>query len=170
MNKMFKRVESELTAGGNTKVWLAKKLSESTQNINNWKRRGVPASKVKAIAHALGVSREYLEGSIEPTSLRVEASGADYRIQSKPVETKPVKHPHYLVYVDLKDSQVDKLLRKVLHRKDDLSYLLCSAWSNAEPFIELSVYRGDNQTPWTVMVLHEYIIGITDNHANRTSK
>ena len=60
---MFIRIEAELKAQGHTKIWLADTLGESNQNINNWKNRGVPANKVKAVADALGVTREYLEGS-----------------------------------------------------------------------------------------------------------
>jgi hypothetical protein len=157
MNKMFKRVESELKASGNTKVWLANILGESTQNINNWKARGVPASKVKAIAQALGVSREYLEGSTQNRDQGVATTDARYQ-----VAVKPGRLPRYEVFVDIMDSKIDKLLVKELKSKDGLHYLLCTAWLNAEPFIELRIWKGQNSAPWKVMVSQEHIIGITD--------
>jgi len=62
MNEMFTRIEVELSDQGKSKKWLADVLGESTQQLNHWRRRGVPAIKVKAIADALGVTRLYLEG------------------------------------------------------------------------------------------------------------
>jgi len=154
---MFKRVESELKASGNTKVWLANALRESTQNINNWKKRGIPPSKVKAIAQVLGVSREYLEGSVELKTQGVAATDAQYQ-----VVVKSERFPRFEVFIDIKDSKIDKLLAKDIKSRDGLYYLLCTAWLNAQPFIELRIWRDKNSIPWKVMVLQEHIIGITD--------
>jgi len=50
----------ELTNTGGTE--LARVLGlENDQNITNWKKRGVPANKISAVALALGLRREWLE-------------------------------------------------------------------------------------------------------------
>ena len=158
---MFKRVESELATGGHTKVWLANVLGESTQNINNWKTRGVPAGKVKAIAQALGVSREYLEGSADKTPQGVAATGAHYRVDARPDDL-----PRYKVFVDIKDPNIGKLLADHLKTNDDLVHVLCTAWLNAEPFVELSIWQEKISAPWKIMVLQEHIVAITDYSEN----
>ena len=62
MNETFKIIQSELDHKGKSKAWLADLLGESTQNINNWKKRAVPAAKLRQIAEALDVTTDYLEG------------------------------------------------------------------------------------------------------------
>jgi transcriptional regulator with XRE-family HTH domain len=77
MKNAFLRIQTELSARGDTLAWFAEQLGESTQNINNWKNRGVPAKKLREIAKILNVSRDYLEGVKPP------AHDSDLPIQVK---------------------------------------------------------------------------------------
>jgi hypothetical protein len=45
-----------------TPVWLADQLGVSIQVVSNWKARGVPASRRRDIATALGLTMDQLDG------------------------------------------------------------------------------------------------------------
>lgn len=49
-------VEREIRAQGGTLAEFARQIGVSAQNITNWKKRGVPGSKYRVIAHGLGWS------------------------------------------------------------------------------------------------------------------
>ena len=155
---MFKRIESQLRIQGKTKVWFADVLDESTQNINNWKKRGVPAAKVKRISEVLCVSREYLESG-EGTEQRVATPSADYVVKVDPNKIRP----SYNVFVDLKDEKVAKLLQPHLKSNGDLNYLDCAAWNYSDPFVAVDIWQGKGKPVFRVFLRHDCIVGITDH-------
>ncbi|MEA3643513.1 MAG: S24 family peptidase [Lamprobacter sp.] len=59
MNSMA-RVEAELRARGETLASFAARLGVRSQDINNWKRRGIPRTKQTSVAEALGWSLDQL--------------------------------------------------------------------------------------------------------------
>lgn len=44
---------------------LARKMGLSEQRVNNWRKRGIPAGKLRAVEEALGLKRFALEGDAE---------------------------------------------------------------------------------------------------------
>lgn len=52
--------------------WLADRLGVTAQVMTNWKRRGVPAARYRAIAEALGLTVDQVEG-VAPPPWRNEA-------------------------------------------------------------------------------------------------
>jgi phage repressor protein C with HTH and peptisase S24 domain len=65
MNPMA-RVEAEIRARGETLASFAGRLGVRSQDINNWKRRGIPRTKQSAVAAALGWSLDrLLTGKLE---------------------------------------------------------------------------------------------------------
>lgn len=58
---MMQLVERELRIQGKNLTWLANELDTTTQNVNNWKTRGIPARKVKPVADAIKVAVAWLE-------------------------------------------------------------------------------------------------------------
>lgn len=158
MHKMFKLIEDELKNQDKSKVWLADKLNESTQNINNWKTRGVPASKVKKIAEALNISREYLEGDTKQPQRAVASTKADYPER----EQKLPQSIEFVVFVESNDKRIAKLLSGYLHKQDELSFFYCTHWRYDNPFIEIDIWQGKDKTPARVYLLRDRIVGITD--------
>ena len=150
---MFKLIEAELKAQSKTKVWLANKLGESTQNVNNWKARGVPAGKVAKIAHALSVSREFLEGNTSGKGGYVnEPANNSYRDNDN--------NKKFLVFVDVKESRIRKLLDQFLHTSDGLSFVYSTSWKYTEPFLELNIWQAENEPPRKTFLPIVNIIGI----------
>lgn len=58
--------------------WLADELEESIQTVSNWKARGVPARRMRAIGRVLGLSLDQLEG-LAPLPWDVPAEGSNLR-------------------------------------------------------------------------------------------
>jgi DNA-binding transcriptional regulator YdaS (Cro superfamily) len=52
-------LETAIRIAGGT-AGLAKRINESVQTVNNWRARGVPASRCAAIERATGVDRRTL--------------------------------------------------------------------------------------------------------------
>ena len=154
---MFNRIESELKTLGKTKVWLADELNESTQNINNWRTRGVPAAKVLSIAQALSVTREYLEDTTATSKQQVATTKGVYPI-NKPRDNKI----NFIVFVDIKDPKVKKLLATHLISHDGMHGVYCSGWKSAEPFLELSIWVDEHTEPSKIYILVDCIVGITE--------
>lgn len=163
MNKMFKLIELELHQQGKTKVWFAGQLNESTQNINNWKVRGVPAAKVKGIADVLGVSREYLEGESSIATQSVASTRGDYRVEAAPASNKR----RYRVHVEPNDQGVEGLLSEHLHKEADTHYVDCLAWRHVDPFLEIELCTGDPELPERVYLPLDRIVGISDYHEHQ---
>jgi hypothetical protein len=157
MNKMFNRIQAKLESQGKTKVWLARALNESTQNINNWKIRGVPAAKVLSIAHALSVTREYLEGANTIDRQHVASPQGIY-----PINKTSHNAINFIVFVDVKEQKVKKLLAPYLVTRDAMHCVYCSGWKNADPFLELSIWIDEDNQPYKVYLLLDCIIGITE--------
>ncbi len=151
---MFKRIESQLKIQGKTKVWFAGILDESTQNINNWKKRGVPAAKVKKISQVLGVSREYLESG-KHLEQQVTTTAAEYIVD---ITSKQI---NYTVFVDVKDQKVAILLRQHLQSKNDLNFLHCSSWSYDDPFVAVDIWQEEQAATHRVLLRQDCIVGIT---------
>lgn len=154
---MFNRIETELKFQGKTKVWLADILDESTQNINNWKKRGVPAAKVKAIANALQVSRAYLEGEEHQDKQIVATPQADYKVEKN--GSNSIK---YVVFINTENIEVEKLLHEHLKNKGELNYVYVTNWKYADPFIELDLWLGSKQATKRLYLLLNCIVGITE--------
>ncbi len=77
MNKTLENLLDWASREGLTDAELARKLHESPQTLNNWKRRGaVPDGKVVKIAQIIGVPTDWLLTSQDPAERRMEA-GAD---------------------------------------------------------------------------------------------
>jgi len=153
---MFRRIESQLVARQKTKVWFSAALEESTQNINNWKKRGVPAAKVKRIAEVLGVSREYLESG-ERIVEGVASPKADYSVSSN-----RKNQINYKIFIDISDKKVAKLLRNHLETVDDMDCLYCMDWSYVDPFIAVDIWLGEEVSSMRVLLRQDCIVGITD--------
>ncbi|MEM7359420.1 MAG: hypothetical protein AAF431_09995 [Pseudomonadota bacterium] len=158
MNKMFKLIEQELQEQGKTKVWFANQLNESTQNINNWKVRGVPPAKVKGIADVLGVSREYLEGDSPIRFQAVASTRGDYRVES--VHSAD-KH-NYDVHITPGEQSIESLLGDHLQVINDLNFVRCSAWKHVDPFLEIDIWIGKDSKPERVYLPIDRIVAITD--------
>ena len=154
---MFNRIEAELESQGKTKVWLAQALNESTQNINNWKTRGVPATKVLGIAQALSVTREYLEDATTINKQHVASPLGVY-----PIDKSSNNDINFIVFVDVKDPKVKKLLAPYLVSRDGMHCVYCSGWKNADPFLELSIWVDKHTNPNKIYLLLDCIIGITE--------
>lgn len=153
---MFKLIEAQLKVQGKTKVWFADALNESTQNINNWKKRGVPASKVKRISEVLGVSRDYLED--EQTKVqRVASTGAEYALSSAG------KRANYQVFVDIQDQKLALLLKPYLKVVDGLTYLSCAEWSYSDPFVAVDICQESEVAPLRMFLRHDCIVGISES-------
>jgi len=158
---MFNRIETELNFLGKTKVWLADILDESTQNINHWKKRGVPATKVKAIASVLQVSRAYLEGEENQDKQFVAAPKANYN-----VEKNGSNSINFVVFINTENIEIKKLLSEHLKTKGELNYLYVTNWSYADPFIELDLWLGVKQDSKKLYLLLNCIVGITEYSAD----
>ena len=61
-NDPISRVLNLARDSGWSQVELARRVGVSTQNITNWKKRGIPADKLPDVAEALGCSVDYLLG------------------------------------------------------------------------------------------------------------
>ena len=157
MNKMFNRIQAELQSQGKTKVWLARALNESTQNINNWKTRGVPAAKVLGIAQALSVTREYLEGAAMLDQQHVASPQGVYPLNKAANNTI-----NFVVFVDVTDPKVNKLLASYLVSRDGMHCVYCSGWKNADPFLELNIWVDEHTEATRIYLLLDCIIGITE--------
>lgn len=55
-------VHGEIRRRGKTLSWLADELGISLQAVQNWKTRGIPPSKLRPIADALGITVDQVEG------------------------------------------------------------------------------------------------------------
>lgn len=72
----MQRVEAEIRNRGNNLAWLAAELGVRSQDINNWKMRGIPRNQQIRVANALGWSLDCLLTGHEPA--RVSESPAMY--------------------------------------------------------------------------------------------
>lgn len=159
MNEMFKLIESELKSQRRTKVWFADALNESTQNINNWKTRGVPAAKVKRIAEVLGLSREYLEGDNYLTHQSIASPRGKYKVSERNSVGWPI---NYFVFIEPNDLRMEQLLLDHLRTKGELSYLLCTTWKHDDPFLEIDIWLSKEEVPGRIYLPINRIIGIAD--------
>lgn len=66
MRAVWDRVDAELIRRGQTWAQLGREIGATDQRMNNWKRRGVPASQYQAIATALGWKVDDLIGDDPP--------------------------------------------------------------------------------------------------------
>lgn len=69
MVALWDRIDAELSRRGLPWAWLGRKIDASDQAMHNWKGRGVPPSRHKAIADALGWSVDHLLNDRWPTEL-----------------------------------------------------------------------------------------------------
>lgn len=65
MTTVWERIDAELARRRKTWAWLSSSLGYSEQRVNNWKRRGIPASQHGAIADALGRSINWVARGVE---------------------------------------------------------------------------------------------------------
>ena len=76
MNPM-QLVEAEIRRRGSNLAHLAQKLGVRSQDLNNWKKRGIPRTKQKLIADDLGWSVDYLlYGADQATQISTSATTA----------------------------------------------------------------------------------------------
>lgn len=71
----MERVEAEVRARGETLASFAARIGVRSQDINNWKNRGVPRTKQQRIADALGWTLDRLLGNAEPLAERLDKQG-----------------------------------------------------------------------------------------------
>lgn len=64
----MRRVTERLSIIDRSLAWLARELGKEPQVLNNWKKRGVPASQTLNVSRVLGVSREWIETGIDEIS------------------------------------------------------------------------------------------------------
>lgn len=69
----MERVEAEVRARGETLAAFAARIGVRSQDINNWKKRGIPRAKQQRIADALGWTLDRLLGQWEPLEPLVKA-------------------------------------------------------------------------------------------------
>jgi hypothetical protein len=143
---VFSRIEIELQKQRRTKAWLAGELTQSTQNINNWKQRGVPASKITAVAETLGVSREYIEGT----------------------EAGPIKEDciNYTIFLNPINTATEKLLEKHLKHDGELCYVFTTSWRSDGAFVELCLWVGKGIPPQRLHIALHCIIGVAEYSAS----
>lgn len=60
MDQVWERIDKELARRRKTWQWLYTELGYSKERVNNWSRRGIPATQYVAISHALGKSVDWL--------------------------------------------------------------------------------------------------------------
>lgn len=65
MQTVWQRIEAELRRRGRTDQWLADELGYSKQRVNNWSRRGVPATEHSNLARVLGKTLDWVALGVE---------------------------------------------------------------------------------------------------------
>lgn len=67
------RIDNELIRRRLGWQWIANALGFDIQRVQNWKNRGVPARQYRAIADALGVTVDWIEGLQDARPTNIEA-------------------------------------------------------------------------------------------------
>jgi lambda repressor-like predicted transcriptional regulator len=79
-------VTAELSRRGKNLTWLADELGTSLQRVQNWKTRGIPSGQFRAVASALGVTVDQLEGLV-PIEGWISHRGGTEEIQIRQFDT-----------------------------------------------------------------------------------
>jgi transcriptional regulator with XRE-family HTH domain len=89
--------------------WLAEQLGLSIQVVSNWKQRGsVPPARYRAIANALGITLDQLEG-IEPLPWLIADESA-WPFQRVKLETiQSLDHKHLAQLEEAMEDVLDRL-------------------------------------------------------------
>lgn len=90
-------------------LWLAEQLGLSIQVVSNWKQRGsVPPARYRAIANALGITVDQLEG-IEPLPW-LNADEFAWPFQRVTLETIKSLDPKHLAHLEeVMEDELDRL-------------------------------------------------------------